>query len=615
MSNRGTLGPWSLCVVAAISVFALVSFPLAGSAATTNRNSAIVYVSTAGGGISEINSANESVIGTAPFPNNANGVAITPDGRRMYAANRDVSEVIAFDTNTNVPLAEIPIGNGPISVAVTPDGTRVYATNQFDGTVSVIATATNHVVGTIATGAEPIWVTFDASGSHAYVSNQASGTLSVVAVASSTVVATIPGFCDPFHSAFAPGGRLLFVSSQCDSTVKVIDSSTNLIVNSIPVGPLPRGIAFSPDGRRAFVANFGGNAVDVLDVPSQTNLGMPIVVGNSPWGMAMAPNGKAYVANFGDGTVSVIDSSIDSVVATLVSRSNPEDVTLSTRTHPLVLNYRFQPIAPVGSTFSWVRGMNDKGDAVGDYSDLSGILHGFLRTHTGMFITIDPPGAVGCQLCTSAFSINNAGVIVGAYRDASDVLHGFRRSTSGKYTTVDFPGAVDSQLTGVNNVGSSSGAYDFGNLGSTQCPGPDCQATSFVLRTGVFDTFEDPEARPQATFALSINDLGQTCGTFTDLTGNALGFLRDPRDGSFKTIQFPLAETSSWVNQINNTGRMAGEYNLRLGHGFLTEGTNFFSFDYPDSDFSGLRAVNTHGQVGGYFVVSGIFQAYIASPR
>lgn len=40
---------------------------------------------------------------------------------------------------------------------------------------------------------------------------------------------------------------------------------------------------------------------------------------------------------------------------------------------------------------------------------------GTSRLHTGTFVTIDPQGAVGCQLRTSAFAINDAGVIVGAY--------------------------------------------------------------------------------------------------------------------------------------------------------------------------------------------------------
>jgi len=43
---------------------------------------------------------------------------------------------------------------------------------------------------------------------------------------------------------------------------------------------------------------------------------------------------------------------------------------------------------------------------------------------------------------------------------------------------------------------------------------------------------------------------------------------------------------------------MAGEYNILLEHGLLTNGTNFFSFDYPDSDSSGLRAVNNRSARG-----------------
>jgi len=103
---------------------------------------AIVYVSNGGGGITEINSANNSVIATAPFPNNANGVVITPDGRRMYASNRDVAQVMVFDTQTNVPLTIIPVGNGSndnLGLAISPDGELVYVANQASNTVTVIS--------------------------------------------------------------------------------------------------------------------------------------------------------------------------------------------------------------------------------------------------------------------------------------------------------------------------------------------------------------------------------------------------------------------------------------------------------------------------------------------
>src|SRR5262245_28148088 len=73
------------------------SAQLSASAASSP---AVVYVGNGGGGITEINTANNSVIATAPFPNNANGVVVSPDGRRIYASNRDVGQVTVFDAAT-----------------------------------------------------------------------------------------------------------------------------------------------------------------------------------------------------------------------------------------------------------------------------------------------------------------------------------------------------------------------------------------------------------------------------------------------------------------------------------------------------------------------------------
>ncbi len=49
-----------------------------------NNHPSIAYVSNGGGGITEVDAASNSIIGTAPFPNNANGVVVTPDGKRIY---------------------------------------------------------------------------------------------------------------------------------------------------------------------------------------------------------------------------------------------------------------------------------------------------------------------------------------------------------------------------------------------------------------------------------------------------------------------------------------------------------------------------------------------------
>src|SRR5690348_15170564 len=115
--------------------------PTSGAAQNTGSLPAsppIVYVSNVGGGITEVNAANNSVIATAPFANNANGVVVTPDGKRMYVSNRDVGQVTVFSTATNVPLVVIPVGNGNdnLGLAVSPDGSLVYVANQSSGTVT-----------------------------------------------------------------------------------------------------------------------------------------------------------------------------------------------------------------------------------------------------------------------------------------------------------------------------------------------------------------------------------------------------------------------------------------------------------------------------------------------
>ncbi len=561
-------------------------------------NPPTVYVSNGGGGITEINTANNSVIATAPFPSNANGVVVTPDGRRMYATNRDVGQVTVFSTTTNVPLAVIPVGNGSdnLGLAISPDGSQVYVANQQSGTVTVIGTATNTVTKIIPTGIEPIWVTFSANGSRAYISNQVSGSVSVIATASGSVINTIWGFSCPFESVIAHDGSKLLVSSQCDNSLKVVNLLTNTIVNSIPTGPNPRGIALTPDGARAYVADWFSNTVDVIDVAAQVNLNTPITVGFNPWGMAMTPGGKAYTANFGEDTVSVIDTSTNTVTATLRVRGNPEDVTVSTKARPGILNYSFQAFDPPGSVDTVARGLNNLGQSVGSFQDGGGVVHGYLRNTNGSFVTIDPPGST----LTIAAGINDTGTIVGEWQAATGEFHGFVRSPSGTYKTVDFPGATDSGIASINKLGTLAGVYDLGDVSTN---------ISFVDAAGVFTSFEDPAAVPMETAAVGINTQGFISGSYDDsVTTHA--FVRDPR-GQFQNFDFPIADFTIGA-RISDVGQVVGQYATNFPqHGYILSGATsltglplpgqFFSFDYPDSQASALRGINNLGQVSGFF--------------
>ena len=588
------------------------SAQLAGNKA---NGPAIVYVSNGGGGITEINTATNSVIATAPFPNNANGVVVSPDGRRIYASNRDVGQVTVFDAATNVPIKVISVGNGNdnLGLAITPDGSLVYVANQFSGTVTVIATATNTVVQTIPTGLEPIWITFSADGSRAYVSNQVSGTVSVISTASGSVIANIFGFSCPFQSEVTLDGSKLLVSSQCDNSLKVVSLASNTIVSSIPTGPNPRGIALTADGTRAYVADWFSNTVDVIDVAAQVNLNTPIIVGFNPWGLAITPGGEIYSANFGDNTISVIDSATNTVVATLPSRGNPEDVTVSVTAQPRILNYSFQAFDPPGSVDTVPHAINNQGQSVGRFQEAGGEVHGYLRQPDGSFITIDPSGAV----LSDAFGINDLGVVVGLWQDANGVFHGFTRSPSGSFTTTDFPGAAASQFTDINSGGVLVGVYSLGDPTTN---------ISFIDAQGVFTSFEDPSAAPMQTAALAINSGNFISGFFTDPGGSDHGFVRSPT-AEFDNFDFPAADFTD-AFQINDLGQVVGQYATNFpNHGFVLTGSmsltgmpsqcQFLSFDYPDSQASGARGINRTGQITGIFRLRGnpARHGFLATPK
>ncbi len=105
------------------------------------------------GGVSVLDTANNTVVATVPAGINTFGVAVTPDGGFAYITNQSSVSVIASASNTVV--ATVPVGLSPYGVAVTPDGAFVYVTQLGGSSVSVIASASNTVVATVPVGFLP----------------------------------------------------------------------------------------------------------------------------------------------------------------------------------------------------------------------------------------------------------------------------------------------------------------------------------------------------------------------------------------------------------------------------------------------------------------------------
>jgi YVTN family beta-propeller protein len=71
--------------------------------------------------------------------------------------NHGSGNVSVIDVAANTVPATINVGINPEGIAITPDGTRVYVANSGSGAynVSVIDTAANKVVASVAVGTTP----------------------------------------------------------------------------------------------------------------------------------------------------------------------------------------------------------------------------------------------------------------------------------------------------------------------------------------------------------------------------------------------------------------------------------------------------------------------------
>ena len=259
-----------------------------------------VYVTNDGSDtVSVISTATNTVIGLPiAVGDGPQGVAVTPDGLRVYVANFNSNNVSVIDTATNTVIATVAVGTNPHGVAVTPDGTRVYVVNLNSSNVSVISTTTNTVTATVTAGANPIGVAVTPDGTRVYVTNFifGSGTVSVLSTATNTVTATVTVGSSPFGVAVTPDGTRVYVANAGGSNASVIDTATNTVIATVAVGTNPRGVAVTPDGTRVYVANRSSNNVSVIsNGPTPAVTGAPITVGLGPtaFGLFITPGAAA----------------------------------------------------------------------------------------------------------------------------------------------------------------------------------------------------------------------------------------------------------------------------------------------------------------------------------
>lgn len=308
---------------------------------------------------------------------------------RAYVSNEDDGTVTVIDADRGAAIATIAVGKRPRGLALSPDGARLYVAvsgmpkcpppltdeecgrlprDPADDAIAVIDTASLARTRVLGGVSDPERVAVSRDGRRLYVSEEDAGRLAVLEATRGRVLATVPVGREPEGVRVSPNGRWVLVTSEEDNTVTIVDAKSSAIVGKATVGARPRDLAFSPDGRFAYVtgeadaslyriavpagapaAEFfklrrevrpmgialdarrrrlfvGGGRAGTVAVVSLEGPGLvtEVACGGRPWGVALGASGRRLYSPDGpSGEVAIVDTETLAVTARIATGKGP----------------------------------------------------------------------------------------------------------------------------------------------------------------------------------------------------------------------------------------------------------------------------------------------------
>ena len=170
-------------------------------------------------------------------------VAVLPDGSKAYVPNKnDKLFISVIDLKARKMVGRIPAPNGIQGIAESPDGKRVVASDLAEPTLLVIDTATDSVIDRVAVQGMTkgsFKPRYSPDGSKILVCSisQGQGQVNIINTADlHGKQQVLEVGKNPMGFAFAPDGRTALVANDGDGTVTVIDLDQMKVVSSFKAG-------------------------------------------------------------------------------------------------------------------------------------------------------------------------------------------------------------------------------------------------------------------------------------------------------------------------------------------------------------------------------------------
>lgn len=271
------------------------------------------------------------------------GLAISPDGRRVYAGGGSRNAVLEFTFSAAGDLkASREISAGPAAamnfigdVAVSPDGRLVLATDLLHDRVVAINVQSGKISGTLKTGRRPYRILFHPDGQSFFVSSWADASVYEYSLPSGTEMARARVGAHPTDMVLSnrkiPDDQStwqyrLFVASANTNDVFVAGVSAGKELNVLetlnagfgalaPAGMTPSGLALNADQTRLYIACSDANAVAVADISeTRSRLAGFVPAGAYPTAVRVVTGGRLAVLNGHSNSLSAIDAPTDEML-------------------------------------------------------------------------------------------------------------------------------------------------------------------------------------------------------------------------------------------------------------------------------------------------------------
>jgi YVTN family beta-propeller protein len=172
-------------------------------------------------------------------------IVATPNEMKFYVTNTVSGSVSVIDRSSG-EVKVVKTGPGTEGIAISPDGKEVWAASRLDDKISIISTATDAIVAAFPSGGKgPKRMDFTPDGTQVWVTNPASNQATVFDARARELLASLTLSKSPSGVYISSDGRRAYITNANANELTFIDVASRKILSAMPIGTDPDGVAWS----------------------------------------------------------------------------------------------------------------------------------------------------------------------------------------------------------------------------------------------------------------------------------------------------------------------------------------------------------------------------------